>query len=116
MILYLPGGIMCFDACVANPSTRWFVTAEHANPHSFEIVDHDMADAVCVLMQPGDALFFHSHLMHKSTDNQSTDRRAAMVCHYRQAGTVDLNLAQHGRTASNIDWMPVRRSSDVSSD
>jgi ectoine hydroxylase-related dioxygenase (phytanoyl-CoA dioxygenase family) len=54
-----------------------------------EIVDHDMADAVQVLLDPGDVLLFDSHLMHRSTDNASDRRRAAMVYHYGVAGTVD---------------------------
>jgi ectoine hydroxylase-related dioxygenase (phytanoyl-CoA dioxygenase family) len=54
-----------------------------------EIVDHDMAAAVPVLMEPGDLLLFDSHLMHRSTDNRSEKIRAAMVYHYSPAGTVD---------------------------
>ncbi len=52
-----------------------------------EIVDHDMAAAVPVLMEPGDLLLFDSHLMHRSTDNHSNGIRAAMVYHYRPAAT-----------------------------
>ena len=37
----------------------------------------------------GDALVFHSHLMHKSTDNASKGRRAAMVYHFADAATID---------------------------
>lgn len=72
-----------------------------------EIVDHDMSAAVPVLMQPGDLLVFHSHLMHRSTDNVSDGIRAAMVYHYSPAGTVD-HVAR-GPAYVN-DWMPVRRS------
>jgi phytanoyl-CoA hydroxylase len=71
-----------------------------------EIVDHDMSGALPVLMQPGDLLLFHSHLMHRSTDNVSDQIRAAMVYHYSPAGTVD--RAPRGRTYVN-DWMAVRR-------
>ena len=71
-----------------------------------EIVDHDMSGAIPVLMQPGDLLVFHSHLMHRSTDNVSDGIRAAMVYHYSPAGTVD--RAPRGPTYVN-DWMPVRR-------
>lgn len=73
-----------------------------------EIVDHDMGAAVPVLMQPGDLLLFHSHLMHRSTDNTSDGIRAAMVYHYSPAGTVD--HAARGPAYVN-DWMPVRRAS-----
>lgn len=71
-----------------------------------EIVDHDMSAAVPVLMRPGDLLVFHSHLMHRSTDNASDGIRAAMVYHYSPAGTVD--RAPRGPAYVN-DWMPVRR-------
>jgi hypothetical protein len=54
-----------------------------------EIVDHDMSSSVPVLMDPGDLLLFDSHLMHRSTDNESTGIRAAMVYHYAATGTVD---------------------------
>ena len=80
-----------------------------ANLGYFEIVDHDTSDAVPVLMQPGDLLVFHSHLMHRSTDNESAGLRAAMVFHYAQAGTVD-----RARNPAPInDWMPVRRASSA---
>jgi ectoine hydroxylase-related dioxygenase (phytanoyl-CoA dioxygenase family) len=81
---------------------------EHANFAYVEIVDHDMSDAVPVLMEPGDLLLFHSHLMHRSTDNGSGDRRAAMVYHYGEHGTVDGSEKRFGFTPPNIDWMPVR--------
>lgn len=55
-----------------------------------EIVDHDTAGAVPVLMDPGDLLVFDSHLMHRSTDNGSAGIRAAMVYHCCATGTVDL--------------------------
>ena len=40
-------------------------------------------------MDPGDLLVFDSHLMHRSTDNESAGIRAAMVFHYAATGTVD---------------------------
>jgi ectoine hydroxylase-related dioxygenase (phytanoyl-CoA dioxygenase family) len=82
---------------------------EHANLAYVEIVDHDMTEAVPVLMRAGDLLLFHSHLMHKSTDNVSNGRRAAMVYHFGEAGTVDRSEVKWGLTPPNIDWMPVRR-------
>jgi phytanoyl-CoA hydroxylase len=58
-----------------------------------EIVDHDTSGAVPVLMEPGDLLVFDSHLMHRSTDNESEGIRAAMVFHCAATGTRD--LAEH---------------------
>ena len=61
----------------------------NANLGYVEIVDHDMAAAEPVLMDPGDLLLFDSHLMHRSTGNESAGIRAAMVFHYAATGTVD---------------------------
>lgn len=82
---------------------------EHANLGYVEIVDHDMSAARSVLMQPGDLLVFHSHLMHCSTDNESDRERAAMVYHYAPGGTVDQSMEKWGFTPPNTDFMPVRR-------
>jgi len=85
----------------------------HANYAYVEIVDHDTSDAVPVLMEPGDLLIFHSHLFHRSTDNESKRSREAMVYHYGQAGTVDRSEERFGFTPPNIDWMPVYRRGEV---
>jgi hypothetical protein len=76
-----------------------------ANYGYVEIVDHDMAASVPVLMEPGDLLVFDSHLMHRSTDNVSSGLRAAMVYHYAAAGTAD-----RSKNLVN-DWVPARRGS-----
>lgn len=81
----------------------------HANLGYMEIVDHDTSAAIPVLMKPGDLLVFHSHLMHRSTDNESGVERAAMVYHYAQAGTVDHSKEKLGFEPPNVDWMPVCR-------
>lgn len=75
----------------------------HANVGYVEIVDHDMGEALPVMMEPGDLLVFHSHLMHCSRDNTSSGHRAAMVYHYASHGTVDRD-----RDTSPVnDWMPI---------
>ena len=81
----------------------------HANYGYVEIVDRDTEEAIPVLMQPGDMLLFHSHLMHRSTDNLSQDSRMAMVYHLADSATVDLAPEKWGFTPPNIDWMPVMR-------
>ncbi len=63
-----------------------------ANHGYVEIVDHDMSASEPVLMSPGDLLVFDSHLMHRSTDNESDGIRAAMVFHCCAAGTVDRGI------------------------
>lgn len=82
---------------------------EHGGPAYVEIVGQDWSGAVPVLMQPGDVLFFHSHLMHKSTDNTAITTRAAMVYHYADAATEDRSLERIGYVPPNVDWMPVLR-------
>ena len=78
-----------------------------ANYGYVEIVDHDMRASVAVTMSPGDLLLFDSHLMHRSTDNESDGARAAMVFHYARAGTHDRTEALKGYTVN--DWIPARR-------
>jgi phytanoyl-CoA hydroxylase len=83
-----------------------------ANKGYLEIVDHDFAGRVPVLMEPGDVLFFHSYLMHMSTDNHARERRAAMVYHYGRADTkYHPDLSQETIAAlQNVNrWVPVQR-------
>ena len=75
----------------------------NANQGYVEILDHDMSGERPGTMAPGDLLIFHSHLMHRSKDNNSSAIRAAMVYHFGERGTVD--LAEH--PAPINDWMPV---------
>lgn len=64
------------------PDARPNVTTSY-----FEIVDHDSSAEVAVEIEPGDVLFFDSHVMHASTDNATDELRAAYVCHYTAMGT-----------------------------
>jgi phytanoyl-CoA hydroxylase len=80
-----------------------------ANYGYVEIVDHDTGSEIPVLLGRGDLLLFHSHLFHKSTDNVSGGRRAAMVYHYADSNTVDRSKEENGFVPPNIDWMPVVR-------
>ncbi len=80
-----------------------------ANYGYVEIIDHDTDGSVPVLMDPGDLLVFDSHLMHRSTDNQSDGIRAAMVFHFASAGTADLTEAVTGAPSPVNDWLPVIR-------
>jgi ectoine hydroxylase-related dioxygenase (phytanoyl-CoA dioxygenase family) len=79
-----------------------------------EIVDYDFSNRVPVLMEPGDVLFFHSYLMHMSTDNVANYRRSAMVYHYGKAGTrlVPGLPAEKIAALQNVNrWVPMRRKS-----
>jgi len=74
-----------------------------ANLGYVEIVGHDMSEEVPVLIEPGDLLIFHSHLMHRSTDNLSEEPRTAMVFHAAKSATLI-------KTAVDVpvnDWMPL---------
>lgn len=77
----------------------------HATQAYTKIVDRDMSTAVPMLMDPGDLLLFDSHVIHSSTDNESTELRAAFVCHYGTAG-----IADHVPPGVNVfDGAPVVR-------
>jgi len=80
-----------------------------ANYGYVEIVDHDMGAARPVLMSPGDLLVFDSHLMHRSSDNESDGIRAAMVFHCCRAGTLDRTYERTGRHSPVIDFVPLLR-------
>lgn len=87
-----------------------------ANKGYLEIVDHDFGARIPVPMETGDVLFFHSFLMHMSTDNVTDYRRAAMVYHYGRAGTeVSPRVPESARAALKTvnRWMPVRRAATV---
>jgi hypothetical protein len=84
-----------------------------ANYGYVEIVDHDTGRAEPVLMAPGDLLVFDSHLMHRSTDNESDGIRAAMVFHFACAGTRDLTERATGRPSSVNDWVAVVRDGEA---
>lgn len=80
-----------------------------ANRAYMEIVSEDDSAKVPALMEPGDVLFFHSYLMHMSTDNIAAERRSAMVYHYARAGTRAVS-AEVEATLSHVNrWLPVRR-------
>jgi phytanoyl-CoA hydroxylase len=81
-------------------------TREGAGLAYVEIVDASVDDEIIVLMEPGDLLVFHSHLRHKSTDNDSNTMRAAMVYHYAAAET-------EGYRAFNNDWTEVLRDGEA---
>ena len=80
-----------------------------ANRAYTEIVSEDDSARIPALMEPGDVLFFHSFLMHMSTDNVADERRAAMVYHYARAGTRTENAEVAERLSHVNRWIPVRR-------
>jgi phytanoyl-CoA hydroxylase len=85
-----------------------------ANQGYLEILGLDEADAIPVIMQPGDLLVFHSYLLHKSSDNCSTARRAAMVYHYGRAGSINLAPPETQAIQNLVTrWVPVQRQMEM---
>jgi ectoine hydroxylase-related dioxygenase (phytanoyl-CoA dioxygenase family) len=81
-----------------------------ANYGYLEIEGVDESTATPVLMRPGDLLVFHSYLLHKSVDNRSNARRAAMVYHYGRAGTKNLAPPDVAKRQEAVTrWVPVVR-------
>jgi len=52
---------------------------------------------VYVTMEPGDALFFHSNLLHRSDQNRSDHPRWAMICCYNAARNDPYKESHHPR-------------------
>lgn len=52
---------------------------------------------VYVLMEPGDALFFHPNLLHRSDQNKSDHPRWAMICCYNAARNDPYKESHHPR-------------------
>lgn len=102
----------------------WVLPGSHKRQHVFEhvadqrpeslqgyqeIVSEDTAQEIPVTMEPGDVLFFHSYLMHRSTDNVADFRRSAMVYHYAEAGTAPVDAVAAATLAHVNRWIPARR-------
>jgi len=80
-------------------------------------------ELVYVEMDPGDVLFFHSNLLHRSDQNRSENPRWAMICCYNAAHNDPYKESHHPRYTplrkvpdSAIRDAGVRRFSDSSSD
>ena len=54
-------------------------------------------DLVYVEMEPGDALFFHCNLLHRSDQNRSDNPRWSMICCYNAARNDPYKESQHPR-------------------
>jgi phytanoyl-CoA hydroxylase len=83
--------------------------------YGYREVDFGADDrAVPVLMQPGDLLVFHSHLLHRSVDNQGVGRREAMVLHYASTGSINLADAKTQAIHKLIyHWLPVETQGEL---
>jgi ectoine hydroxylase-related dioxygenase (phytanoyl-CoA dioxygenase family) len=80
-------------------------------------------ELVYVEMDPGDVLFFHSNLLHRSDQNRSDNPRWAMICCYNAASNNPYKESHHPRYTpllkvpdSAIRESGLRRFSDSQSD
>ena len=96
------GAWLAVTAATPDNGPLWVVPGSHREPIHEVVPDRrpgaqagyveiaDLGtDGVPVLMDPGDLLLFHAHLVHRSTDNTTEEPRAAMVLHFGAAGTHD---------------------------
>ena len=67
----------------------------------------DYLELVYVEMDPGDVLFFHSNLLHRSDRNRSDKPRWAMICCYNAARNNPYQEAHHPR------YTPLHKVSDA---
>ena len=64
------------------------------------------ADGVAVEVPPGAVIWFHSHLLHKSTDNHSLRFRRSYVVHYLSAQAEwSRPAARNNRTRQPVVWI-----------
>jgi ectoine hydroxylase-related dioxygenase (phytanoyl-CoA dioxygenase family) len=54
-------------------------------------------DLVYVEMEPGDALFFHCNLLHRSNQNRSPNPRWSLICCYNAARNNPYKESHHPR-------------------
>ncbi|HEX7362761.1 MAG TPA: phytanoyl-CoA dioxygenase family protein [Bryobacteraceae bacterium] len=80
-------------------------------------------ELVYAVMDPGDVLFFHSNLLHRSDQNRSDNPRWAMICCYNAARNDPYKEAHHPRytplhkvSDSAIREAGLRRFNDTKSD
>ena len=69
-------------------------------------------DLVYVEMEPGDALFFHGNLLHRSDQNRSDNSRWVLVCCYNSASN-DPYKESHHPNYSYLDRWPDERVAEV---
>ena len=69
-----------------------------ADPERVEMATQRL-DLVYCELEPGDALFFHCNVLHRSDQNLSDDRRWAMVCCYNAARNDPYKDSHHSRYA-----------------
>jgi ectoine hydroxylase len=75
-----------------------FLTGEQAGADKARVDEIlKKLDLVYVEMEPGDGLFFHANLLHRSDQNRSNNPRWAMICCYNAARNDPYKEAHHPR-------------------
>ncbi len=69
-------------------------------------------ELVYVEMEPGDALFFHSNLLHRSDQNRSPDPRWVLICCYNAARNNPYKESGHPRYSPLEKW-PDSRTKEI---
>ena len=64
-------------------------------------------DLVYVEMQPGDVMFFHCNLLHRSDQNRSTNPRWSLICCYNAARNNPYKESHHPR------YTPIKKVPDT---
>jgi ectoine hydroxylase-related dioxygenase (phytanoyl-CoA dioxygenase family) len=64
-------------------------------------------DLVYVEMEPGDALFFHCNLLHRSDQNRSPNPRWSLICCYNAARNNPYKESNHPR------YTPIKKVPDT---
>jgi len=67
--------------------------------------DVDDREGIPVPVSPGGVIWFHSHLLHKSTDNHSSRFRRSYVAHYLSAQAEWMNPDRSARRGQPIMWI-----------
>lgn len=75
-----------------------FLTGEQAGADKTRVDEVlKKLELVYVEMEPGDGLFFHANLLHRSDQNRSDNPRWAMICCYNAARNDPYTESQHPR-------------------
>lgn len=80
------GALVHAEGALADIDTVEGISSLDDEANSLARVAGTYGDAVPVELDPGDVVFFHGHLLHRSHPNGASDRwRRAFVCHYSNA-------------------------------
>ncbi len=80
------GALVHAEGALSDIATVEAISSLDDDANSLTRVASQYGDAVPVELDPGDVVFFHGRLLHRSHANGSSDRwRRAFVCHYSNA-------------------------------